>query len=128
MVVATARPDLFVSATPVGNHRSVATSGKVLQEFVDIRNGTVFPVNIAAEATCGCTLVYLPDDRLKPLRRERMMVSIDTDGLHPGDYTRSVVLDFESRNRSWRRLLHLHFRLLAGSISGRASESPIILL
>jgi hypothetical protein len=85
--------------------------GATVSHEIRIINLTSQPVEVDAQPSCGCTVLYTPQADIAPLHSDRVMAQIDTDGVGTGSQHKGVFLRFHSGKVTWQQVASIRFSL-----------------
>ena len=96
---------LFGSSQNVG---IVKSSDPIRIEITALNLG-LNPVSISGEPDCGCMVAGNYDHTILPFGLISVPIKISTDGVKKGPHARALILNFKTRNATWRRSAVIRF-------------------
>jgi hypothetical protein len=85
--------------------------GATVSHEIRIINLTSQPVEVDAQPSCGCTVLYTPQADIAPLHSDRVLAQIDTTGMATGIQRKGVFLRFHSGFAIWQKVAMINFSL-----------------
>jgi hypothetical protein len=85
--------------------------GATVSHEIRIINLTSQPVEVDAQPSCGCTVLYTPQADIAPLHSDRVMAQIDTNGMGTGTLLKGILLRFRSGGATWKKTAVIRFKL-----------------
>ncbi len=87
-------------------------SGAVISHNVRIINLSQHPVEVEAQAGCGCTVAETPEKAIPPLHSGFVKLRINTNGLKAGGfYKKEVTIQLFSGEKIWQQTAIVSFKL-----------------
>lgn len=86
-------------------------AGQAVEHRFSITNYTLQTVDVKTQPSCGCTLVEKPGSRLSPFSQMPLTAHIETAGMKPGQYKKSVTLKMQAGPKDWEEVVTCQFRI-----------------
>lgn len=82
-------------------------SGYVIHNSIQFTNLSPFVIKMGAQPGCGCTLLDLSSDTIKPFHREVLSYAVNTAAVHPGKIHKPIYLIFRTGSTEWERVAYI---------------------